>query len=119
MGADGFPTVPPPRPGAISLAMLNGRARWATINTTMEDLASFLALELNQPVIDSTGLKARFDFTLSWVFDNRESADASIGFSGLTLAQAVQEQLGLKLERKKGSVDVFVVDHVDKTPAGN
>jgi uncharacterized protein (TIGR03435 family) len=35
LDADGFPAVPPPRPGQISLSMLGGRARWATIGTTM------------------------------------------------------------------------------------
>jgi len=32
---------------------------------------------------------------------------------------AVQEQLGLKLEPKKGSIDLFVIDHVEKTPTEN
>jgi uncharacterized protein (TIGR03435 family) len=35
------------------------------------------------------------------------------------LIQAVQEQLGLRLESKKGIVDFVVVDHAEKVPAGN
>lgn len=38
---------------------------------------------------------------------------------GPTLILAVQEQLGLRLESKKGMVDFVVVDHVEKIPAGN
>jgi len=36
-----------------------------------------------------------------------------------TLATALQEQLGLKLEPKKGPVDLLVIDHVEKTPTEN
>jgi uncharacterized protein (TIGR03435 family) len=32
---------------------------------------------------------------------------------------ALQSQLGLKLERKPVPVDVFVVDHMEKTPSAN
>jgi len=39
--------------------------------------------------------------------------------SGPTLEQAVQEQLGLKLERSKGAADFVVVDHMEKTPTEN
>ena len=36
-----------------------------------------------------------------------------------TLMEAVQQQLGLKLEQKKGTVDILVIDHADKTPVEN
>jgi uncharacterized protein (TIGR03435 family) len=35
------------------------------------------------------------------------------------LAAALQSQLGLKLEQKRAVVDVFVVDHMEKTPTAN
>ena len=40
-------------------------------------------------------------------------------FDAPPLVAAVQEQLGLKLEKKKGPVDILVIDHIDKTPSGN
>jgi uncharacterized protein (TIGR03435 family) len=114
LGADGFPTVPPPKPGHISYSMLSGRARWATINTTMQDLAGFLSFQLLHPVIDATGLSTKYDLTLSWVSDGRESTALSASFSGPALPEAVQEQLGLKLEQKKGPVNIFISDHAEK-----
>ncbi len=41
------------------------------------------------------------------------------GGEAATLANALQEQLGLKLEPKKGPVDMLVIDHVEKTPTEN
>jgi uncharacterized protein (TIGR03435 family) len=35
------------------------------------------------------------------------------------MLRAVQEQLGLKLESKKGMVDILVVDHIEKIPTEN
>jgi uncharacterized protein (TIGR03435 family) len=39
--------------------------------------------------------------------------------SGPNLFAAVQEQLGLKLEKAKGPVEILVVDHAEKVPTGN
>jgi uncharacterized protein (TIGR03435 family) len=55
------------------------------------------------PVTDATGLQGKFDLTLSWVMGlAAPSETASDADSGPDLFSAVQEQLGLKLEQKKG-----------------
>jgi uncharacterized protein (TIGR03435 family) len=41
------------------------------------------------------------------------------GQGGPTFRQAVQDQLGLKLEVKKGIVPVMLIDHADKVPVAN
>ena len=115
LDADGYPKVPTPKHGSNMSMMATGRTRWTATGIAMEGVVAMLAAQMGGPVVDSTGLHGNFDFELTWVAGNDMSADAS----GPTLAQAVQQQLGLKLQRKKGEVNVFVIDHVDKTPAEN
>ena len=41
------------------------------------------------------------------------------GEGGPTFRQAVQDQLGLKLDGKRGMVPVMLIDHADKVPVAN
>jgi uncharacterized protein (TIGR03435 family) len=70
-------------------------------------------------VVDRTGLTGTFDLDLRWTPDNaftdrNQSAAPTPSLEGNEppLFTAIQEQLGLKLERTKGPVDVLVIDHV-------
>lgn len=111
LGPDGFPVLPAGR--ARASTTMNGKARTRFADASMEDLVENLSVQLGQPVTDSTGLKGKYDFTLSWV---RGGPDAD---SGPTLFGAVQDQLGLKLTSTKAPVDILVVDHIEKTPTEN
>jgi uncharacterized protein (TIGR03435 family) len=76
----------------------------------MARLASYLTRMLQVPVMDQTGLAGDFDFELTW-----ESDDPPLAPPDPALVAAVlQEQLGLKLEKRKRSVEILVVDHVEK-----
>jgi len=113
LDAEGYPIVPPLGRESQSIRSANGRERWASTDTEIKEIVSFVAVEMGGPATDSTGLKGKYDFTLSWVKDENSTA------GGPTFVEALQEQLGLKVERKKGLVEVFVIDHLEKTPAGN
>jgi uncharacterized protein (TIGR03435 family) len=63
-------------------------------------------------VIDKTGLTGRYDFTLEYV-------GLGDGATGTGIFAAVEKQLGLKLDKSKAPLDVIVIDHIDKVPAGN
>jgi uncharacterized protein (TIGR03435 family) len=71
------------------------------------------------PVVDMTGLTGRYDVSidvgkfLSPTGDNKMMDPLSMIQTGL------QEELGLKLEPRKLSLDFLVVDHAAKTPIGN
>lgn len=73
-------------------------------------LAAYLAGALQGPVTDKTGLAGDFNFELTW-----DSDEPALAPPDPALLDAVlQEQLGLKLEKNKGPVEILVVDHVEK-----
>ncbi len=81
----------------------------------MSDFALGMNYFTDRPVVDETGLSGRYDFTLKWMPDAlAEHADSTVP----NLFAAMQEQLGLKLELKKGMVDVLAVQTVHR-PSDN
>jgi uncharacterized protein (TIGR03435 family) len=94
----------------------------------MESLARLLSQQLGRTVLDQTGLKGNYDFTIQWTPDQSQPAMLKgpeggkpatdnappPESSGLSLFTAIQEQLGLKLESRKGPVEFLVIDHVEK-----
>jgi uncharacterized protein (TIGR03435 family) len=85
---------------------------------TMESFAQFLhnvaSPYLKNPVADQTGLKGAWDFDIHWSY--QKAADGS---PGTTIFDAVDKQLGLKLDAKTAPLPVIVVDSADETPTPN
>jgi uncharacterized protein (TIGR03435 family) len=71
----------------------------------------------HRPVEDRTGLTGNFDIDLDWTPDRPLPADApalpATDSNGAGLFTALQEQLGLKVESTKNSIDMLVVDHAE------
>lgn len=87
-------------------------------NATMGDFAALLQRAvLDRPVVDMTGLTGRYDFSLEWAPDETqfggELPAASEDAPSPPLFQAVQQQLGLKLDARKGPVAAIVIDRVE------
>jgi uncharacterized protein (TIGR03435 family) len=72
---------------------------------------------LDRPVVDRTGLKGKYDFLLEFAPDRKpepgDSAALPPDVAGPGIAQALKEQLGLKLVPAKAQVQVWVVDHIE------
>ena len=90
-------------------------------NTTMAEFAEVLRdyngdSYLPDPVVDQTGLAGKWDISLKWTPRNRL---AQAGPDGIALFDAIDKQLGLKLESKKIALPVLVVDSVNQTPTPN
>jgi bla regulator protein BlaR1 len=82
-------------------------------NGSMQELVDLYAKFMDRPVVDRTGLKDRYDFKM----DYEANADAPGAFTELTgpaLFKAFEEQLGLKWEATKGTVEVLVIDHAER-----
>jgi uncharacterized protein (TIGR03435 family) len=131
-------TSPPPLPkagdvwpadcggSAVVLGTLEG-TRIGSRNTTMGLLADGIYAygsrlgELDRPVVDQTGLKGRFDFTMELpagiisIFPKPpDPDDPSPDPKGPLFINAVREQLGLKLERSRGEIRTLIIDHVER-----
>jgi len=73
--------------------------------------------ETERPIIDSTGLNGMYEVKLEWTLARQgQNADNAPGPSLFT---AIDEQLGLKLEARKGPVEILVVDSAEKVPTEN
>jgi uncharacterized protein (TIGR03435 family) len=93
-----------------SIGMSNGHLSGKSVPlAALADRLSGPVFQLGRPVMDRTGINGLFDFTLDWGSDD----------STPSLFTALQEQLGLRLEPQKGSVEVLVVDSMERKPSAN
>jgi uncharacterized protein (TIGR03435 family) len=87
-------------------------------SVAMPELIRLLSMLLGRSVADKTGFTSLFDVHLDFVPDDTTPTmpppppDSAI--SGVSLGQALQQQLGLRLEPAKGPVEVMVIDRADR-----
>jgi len=78
---------------------------------TMDQLARQLTYTAGRHVEDKTGLPGAYVFTLEWWQANSAPPP---GIDLPSMFDAVQEQLGLKLEPTRGPLEKLIVDHAEK-----
>ncbi len=81
---------------------------------SMSQLVETLTSQFGRPVDDKTGLTGKYDFVLKykgrWDSDRRpDDLDPT-----LPMDQALQQELGLKVEAAKGPLKILVIDHIEK-----
>lgn len=160
-GAPPPPPPPPPPPGGgsgqvgvmtmrggpgakgdVTMTMRNGLNELVGRQATAAALAAVLSTQVNRPVVDDTGLKGDYDFTVDFAADDTVGPGGALGgivLSGpgpggtgaapgaetrdpapaASIFSAIQNQLGLKLEARRLPVETIVVDRAEKTPAEN
>lgn len=148
-GKDGFPQLPPGagRRGAMMMMAPGGRVRVVANGSSIAKFLDVLAMQLDRPIVDETGLKGAYDITLDFAPDPAvmQARMAAMGASpppgmasggpmdggrgpaagapddnnAATIFTALTEQLGLRLEARKGPVDMLVIDSARKTPLEN
>jgi uncharacterized protein (TIGR03435 family) len=98
---------------------ISNRSLMTGNKVTVVQLAADLSFLLGRLVVDKTGISGSFDIRLEWTPDpnlgkalgDDEPRPASDGPSIFT---AVQEQLGLRLEPRRGPAEILVIDHAEK-----
>ncbi|HWW86679.1 MAG TPA: TIGR03435 family protein [Vicinamibacterales bacterium] len=105
---------PPPQPGSIPNVLVT--CRNITMQAFAEAVRRMAGAYLSSPVTDQTGLKGSWDFELTWT---ARAALPMAGSDGISIFDAVDRQLGLKLELQKAPASVLVVDSVNQRPTDN
>lgn len=127
--SDGRPVLQ--RPGMVTMSAVNGGAivfRTTAKAQPVSALVTMLSNELGHPVIDKTGLMGKYDFYVEYTPSQTRGigpggaappAPVATAELGVDLVGAVQQQLGLRLSKGKGMLDVVVVDKIERTPTEN
>jgi uncharacterized protein (TIGR03435 family) len=82
----------------------------------MPYLAGLLSNMLDRPLVDMTGFEGVYDVHLEWSADDATGRESD---GPPSLSTVLQEKLGLRLDSRKTSVDLYVIDHVDRVPTEN
>ena len=110
-GRDGLPDLPPAVLAGGALQVFSGKQATLLVERqSMARLGDLLSTRAGRPVFDETGLPGKYSFTLHWSDDLE---------SGLPISTAFQEQLGLRLESSRRTINVLIVDAANRTPTEN
>jgi uncharacterized protein (TIGR03435 family) len=88
-------------------------------------IAALGTVGTGRPIVDMTELKGLYAVKLDWTPLNRGIAgpdavvDPAASPTGPTMFEAIIEQLGLRLETRKGPMDVIVIDSLNRIPIPN
>ena len=121
---------PPPEPGKPPSppcgGFMMGPGRIVANQAPISQLVDLLARLTSHVVLDETGLKGKYDVHLEYTPEQGQFPTPPAGAppggpplpqfdpNGPSLFTALQEQLGLKLESRKGPVEVMVIDHIER-----
>jgi uncharacterized protein (TIGR03435 family) len=89
-------------------------------NLSMDSIAVNLSAmgSLGRPIVDRTGMTGTFDVRIEWMLGQQAAVSADPNAAaGPTFLEALNDQLGFKLEPTTGPVAMLVVDHVDEPSA--
>ena len=106
-------------PGEAAPGQRRVECKHVTAGFLADYLQELAPRDFTVPVVDQTGLTGVYDFKLEWMPRARPSAadgaapDPSVE-AGPSIFDAVEVQLGLKLESRKLPLPVIVVDHIER-----
>jgi uncharacterized protein (TIGR03435 family) len=119
--AGGPPPGPPqiPPSGILPCSIMGSPGMIRFGGFPISQLTTMLGGQSGRMVVDRTGLTGNWEFVLTFAAEQRGQPPPGVEVpapdpNAPSLFTALQEQLGLKLESTKGSVDVLVIDSVEQ-----
>jgi uncharacterized protein (TIGR03435 family) len=125
---DGFPELAPGRKAQILLGVGAGGMRISARLQSITDIVNMCQNRVGHPVTDKTGLTGTYDFNLDFSNGQPSSPAEPSSGSGSPLGDVKDvappflvaiQSLGLKLQPAKVTMDVVVIDHIEKVPTEN
>jgi len=102
-------------PGICAASLWREGTHVVCCAATMDQIAAPIGSVLRSPVADRTGLAGKYDLNLLFMPEDRTPEPDQV--LAPTLAGALSD-VGLKLEKGKGPVEVLVIDHIER-PSDN
>ena len=110
------PQPPPANPPAGAIRQIVVICKNETMQKFADDIHDMAGGYLDKPVVDATGLKEAYDFTITWT---PRGLLGVAGTEGISIFDAVDKQLGLKLALETAPRPVLIVDSANKAPTAN
>ena len=105
-------------PGAVRSGHYGVKGRNYDVTLTGADMSDIVDAVsnsfLDRPVVDKTSLTGTYEVKLVYTPATSSNQNGEPSLDDVSIFQAVQDQLGLKLEPRTGGVRTLVVDHVEK-----
>jgi uncharacterized protein (TIGR03435 family) len=111
-GCQGVPQTPQQNAVPNNLITCKGM----TMELLAQQMRGMAGAYVTGPVTDLTGLKGYWDFDLKWT---SRALLPRAGSDGITFFDAVDQQLGLKLDQQRVPAPVLLVDSVNQKPTDN
>ena len=100
----------------------HGPQSYTGVSVKVANLTPGLSWVLGRTVVDKTGLTGKFDIDVAWTPDQtqlvqpptRVTPPPTSGEAGTSIFTAFREQLGLKLESRRGPVEILVIERAEK-----
>jgi uncharacterized protein (TIGR03435 family) len=109
-----------PQSAMASVPIFSVRCRNTTMAQLAQKLQAFAGRYVTHPAIDATGLTGAYDFAMNWspphLVDDPTPSDPN---GSISLVEALDKQLGLKLKPIKHIMPITVIDHLNPTPTPN
>lgn len=81
----------------------------------IQEFADFLSQPLHMPIVDQTGLTGKYDFSLDftpYLPERGKNMDVGKPDANYIVKSAMEDELGLKMDTRKTTVQVMVIDHI-------